>query len=242
VITLPFAIDSEMRRWLLSLFFASSLLTSAQEMTQTKTAPLTPEQQAKADANVQMLRDANDLLGKGDYDGALAKVTTELQADPHSLPGYVLRGAIYTQKRMWDKAQSDYETAHLINPHSNIVQFNLAEIDFTRKLYDAARPGFVALESDPSDIGDLAIYKVFLCDLFAGHEDVAAKELAAFNAVGSHASYYFANAAWDLFHHNVDDARGWLVSASDIYTPQKNGFYAASLRETGYLPLPPPKN
>jgi Tfp pilus assembly protein PilF len=233
--------DSAMRRWLLLFLSAFSLLAPAQEMTKTATVPLTPEQQAKADVNVEMLREANDLLGKGNYDGALAKVSAELQADPRSLPGYVLRGAIYTQKRMWDKAHSDYETAHLINPHSNIVQFNLAEIDFTRKLYDAARPGFVELESDPSDIGDLATYKVFLCDLFAGHEALATKELAAFNAVGSHASFYFANAAWDLFHHNVEDARGWLVSASNIYTPQKNGFYSASLRETGYLPLPPPK-
>jgi tetratricopeptide (TPR) repeat protein len=230
-----------MRPWLLLLFSAFSILAPAQEIAKTAITPLTPEQQAKAQANVQILRDANDLLSKGDYDGALAKVTTVLQADPRSVSGYVLRGAIYTQKRMWAKAQSDYETAHLINPHSNIVQFNLAEINFTRKLYDAARPGFVELESDPSDIGDLASYKVFLCDLFAGHEVLAAKELAAFNTVGSHASFYFANAAWDLFHHKVEDARGWLVSASNIYTPQKNGFYSASLRETGYLPLPPPK-
>jgi hypothetical protein len=58
--------------------------------------------------------------------------------------------------------------------------------------------------------------------------------------VGGNPSYYFANAAWDLVHHKPDEARSWLGSASDIYTPAKNGFYAASLFDTGYLPLKPP--
>jgi hypothetical protein len=44
-------------------------------------------------------------------------------------------------------------------------------------------PAFVALEKDP-DMGDFASYKVFLCDLFGGHEDAASKELDAFNEAG----------------------------------------------------------
>jgi hypothetical protein len=108
-----------------------------------------------------------------------------------------------------------------------------------QKQYDVARPGFVLLEKDP-DMGDFASYKVFLCDLFGGHEAAARKELDVFNDVMGNPSYYFANAAWSLVHKNIEDARSWLVSASHIYPPQKNAYYAQSLRDLGYLPLPAP--
>jgi tetratricopeptide (TPR) repeat protein len=212
----------------------------AQEVVKS-TPTVSPELAAKADELVGMLRDANDLLGKGDTNGALVKVNAVLQADPRSLAGYVLRGAIYSKEKQWAKAQGDYEAAHLISPHSPVVQFNLAEIHFVQKQYDAARPGFIALEVDhDSDLGDLASYKVFLCDLLAGHDAVAQQELDAFNKVGGNPSYYFANAAWNLVHHKPDDARDWLASANNIYAEEKNGFYAASLFDLGYLPLPPP--
>jgi hypothetical protein len=108
-----------------------------------------------------------------------------------------------------------------------------------QKQYDVARPGFVALENDP-DMGDFASYKVFLCDLFGGHPDVAKKELDAFDDVMGNPSYYFSNAAWSLVHKNTEEARSWLLSASRIYPPQKNVYYAQSLRDLGYLPLPQP--
>jgi Tfp pilus assembly protein PilF len=190
---------------------------------------------------VDALREANQMLSEGDNDGALAKVNPIIQTYPKLLAAYVLRGAIYTNKKMWDKAQSDFDTAHLLDPNNAIVNFNISEVKFVQKQYDAARPGFDALRSEKdSDISDLAAFKVFLCDLLGGHEDVAKKELDAFNQVGSNASYYYANAAWDLIHHQTEDARGWLASAGRIYAPQKNGFYSLSLTQLGYLPLPPP--
>jgi Tfp pilus assembly protein PilF len=206
-----------------------------------KSAPVvTPELEAKAEMLVGVLRQANDLLSKGDLPGAISKVNIVLKADPRNLAAYLLRGAIYSKEKQWPQAQSDYEAAHLIDPHSAVVQFNLAEIYFAQKQFDAARPGFASLEADPSsDLGDLSAYKVFLCDLFGGHDDAAAKDLAVFNQVGTNPSYYFANATWDLYHHKTEDGRGWLLSANNIYPPQKNGFYAASLFENGYLPLPP---
>jgi Tfp pilus assembly protein PilF len=212
----------------------------AQEVVKS-TPTVSPELAAKADELVGMLRDANDLLGKGDTNGALVKVNAVLQADPRSLAGYVMRGAIYSSLKQWDKAQGDYEAANLINPHSPIVQYNLAEIHFVQKQYDVARPGFVELEANnKTDIGDLATYKVFLCDLFGGHEDAAARDLESIDDVGENPSYYFGHAAWSLYHHKPEEARDWLRSANNIYSSQKNGFYATSLFETGYLPLPPP--
>jgi tetratricopeptide (TPR) repeat protein len=228
-------------RFLLLLPAIVSLAHAQQVVKSADPVIMDPALKAKADAIVLTLREANQLLSVGDLDGALLKVNGAIEEDPRSIAAYVLRGAIYSKKKMYDKAQADYEAAHLISPHNLVVEFNLAELNFVQKKYDAARPGFAGLESDETtDIGDLAQYKVFLCDLFGAHEQVAAKDLDAFNEVGSRASYYYGNAAWDLYHHKTDDARSWLASAGRIYAPQKNGFYLASLFDAGYLPMPTP--
>jgi Tfp pilus assembly protein PilF len=196
---------------------------------------------AKAAENQRQLRMAGEKAHAGDTDGAVAQINGVLQNDPRNVAAFSLRAQIYNEKKMWDKAANDYQAAHLIDPTNVIINFNIAEVQFEQKMYDAARLGFVSLQSDhTTDIGDLAAYKVFLCDLLGGHEDVAAKELDAFNQVGSKASYYYSNAAWSLFHHKVEDARSWLTSASHIYSPNKNSLYSTTLAELGYLPLPPP--
>jgi Tfp pilus assembly protein PilF len=224
----------------LLLLFVASAPALAQEVTKSPTPP-SPQLQAQAQQLVKLLQDANEALAHGDTTTALQKVNAVLQADPRSLAGYVLRGAIYSQLKQWDRAQGDYEAANLINPHSPIVQYNLANVYFKQKQYAAARPGFLELEADnKTDIGDLATYKVFLCDLFGGHQDAAARDLESIDDVGSNPSYYFAHAAWSLYHQKPEEARGWLKSANNIYSVQKNGFYASDLFELGYLPLPPP--
>ena len=191
------------------------------------------------DPALPLLREAFEALQNNQNDNALAKANAAIETNPKSLSAYVLRGSIYFKKKLWAQSEKDFLTAAQYDPKSSAIRFNLAEIKFAQKQYDAARPEYVALETD-SEIGDLNSYKVFLCDLFGGHQDMAAKELAAFNAVGSNPSYYYANAAWSLVHKNTEDARSWLTSAVEIYTPQKNNYYSASLRDNGYLPLPPP--
>jgi hypothetical protein len=125
-----------------------------------------------------------------------------------------------------------------LNSNYTIAHFNLNEIVFMQKKYEDARPGFVSLEKDII-WGDLATYKVFLCDLFGGHEEAAQSELASFDKASDEPSYYYANAAWFLFQKRPDDARPWLDSAAGIYAPEKGSLYTSSLEELGYLPLPP---
>jgi tetratricopeptide (TPR) repeat protein len=182
---------------------------------------------------------ANTLESTKDLDDALNIINNAVKTNPKSFAALTLRGMIYSTKKDWSNAQADFIAALQLDPNNVVVKFNISETKFVQKQYDAARPGFVALESDPA-MGDFASYKVFLCDLLGGHEDVASKELAAFNAAATHPSYYFSNAAWYLVHKKPEDARGWLISASNIYVPSKNTFYAASLKDLGYLPLPPP--
>jgi Tfp pilus assembly protein PilF len=191
------------------------------------------------DAAQQMIADAMKKMNANDVDGALNSLSQAIKLNPNSTGAYVLRASIYCQKKQWTQAEDDFKAAARIAPKNAVLQFNLVEVKFMQKQYDVARPGYLALEKDP-DMGDFASYKVFLCDLFGGHQDVAKKELDVFNSTMGNPSYYFANAAWDLYHRNLDDARDWLLSASRIYPPRKNAYYSQSLRDLGYLPIPEP--
>lgn len=182
---------------------------------------------------------AFQLLNAGQADAAMEKINALLLANPKYVDGYLLRGNIYAKKNLWPQAGKEYESALAIDPTNVTAKFNLGETKFKVKDYDGARAVFVTVQSDPNN-GDLAAYKVFLCDLYGGHDDAAAKELDAFNQAATHASYYFSNVAWDLYHKKPEDARGWLNSATNIYAPNKVAVYSVSLHDLGYLPLPPP--
>lgn len=217
---------------------AQMQLSSAAPATNSQPVIATPTP-PQEDPAIQLLREAFDLLSQKKSDAALEKANAAIQAAPRNPETYLMRGNVYVEKGLWDQAAKDYQTVLDIDGKNALAKFNLAEIDFKQKKYDQARAGFAALGQD-SDIGDISTYKVFLCDLFGAHEDAAAKELDAFNQVGANASYYFANGAWSLYHHQTEEARGWLTSAARIYDPPKFKLYASTLLDLGYLPLPPP--
>jgi tetratricopeptide (TPR) repeat protein len=181
---------------------------------------------------------------------ALSSLTQAIQLNPNDPSAYYLRGSIYLQRKQLPEAQSDFETFVRLDPKNIVIKYNLNEVIFMQKKYDQARAGFVTLQNvkdspvNGLDLGDFAKYKVFLCDLFGGHEDVAKAELDAFNKQGEGCGYYFANAAWDLYHKNIEGARSWLEPASRIWKdePKKFTTYGESLRYLGYLPLPLPKD
>jgi len=230
-------------RYLSFILCASVLLLSPPGRAQQPATTNTPGSTltSPSDAAKQMIADAIKQMNANDADGALHSLTQALALNPNITLAYVLRASIYCQKKQWTQAEDDFRTAARIDPTNVVLKFQLVDVKFMQKQYDAARPGFVALESDP-DMGDFASYKVFLCDLFGGHEDAAKKELDVFNDAMGNPSYYFANAAWDLVHKNIEDARSWLLSASRIYPPRKNFYYAQSLRDLGYLPIPGPND
>ncbi len=186
------------------------------------------------DASTQMIKAAMTAMDKNDIDGAIAKLSEAIRLNPRSSGAYVLRASLYCQKKQWAQAEQDFTTASQFAPTNVVLKFNIIEVKFMQKQYDAARPGYVALEKDP-DMGDFASYKVFLCDLAGGHIPQAQKELAAFNEAGGNPSYYFSNAAWDIYQKKYDDAKGWLESASNIYPPRKNAYYSEGLIYIGYL-------
>jgi Tfp pilus assembly protein PilF len=217
---------------------AQQLATTAPSSLPTAPAKAaSPTLTSPADAAQKLIADAIQKMNADDVDGCLNDLSQALKLNPESTGAYVLRASIYSHRKQWPQAEADFNAAARLAPTNIVVKFNLSEVKFQQKQYDLARPGFLALEKDP-DMGDFASYKVFLCDLFGGHEDVAKKELDVFNDTMGNPSYYYANAAWSLVHKNIDDAHSWLLSASHIYPPQKNGLYSQSLEDLGYLPPP----
>jgi Tfp pilus assembly protein PilF len=195
----------------------------------------------------KLIAEAIKKMNANDVDGALRSLSQAITLNPNATGAFVLRASIYCQKKQWAQAEDDFKTAARIAPTNIVLKFNLVEVKFMQGLYDVARPGFVNLTKDPDviknspEMVDFASYKVFLCDLLGGHLPQAQKELDVFNDTMGNPSYYFSNAAWDLVHKkDINDAREWLLSASRIYTPEKNAYYAQSLRTLGYLPIPSP--
>jgi len=193
---------------------------------------------AKGDPAYSLIEDALQFVELHDLDGALKKLNEAIKLNPRSTSALVLRGCVYGAQKQWLPAEEDFKAASFISPDDIQVKLLLADVKFSEKEYNAARMLYAALISDP-DWGDLAAYRVLLCDMASGHDAAAAKEFAAFNQAGENPSYYFSNAAWSLSHKKIEDAKGWLDSAGRIYPQKKNAAYAQGLVDLGYLPLPP---
>jgi len=199
--------------------------------------PSPPPAVSPADSHFQY-QDIQLLEQQGKYKEALAKANAAVEADPQHITPYIIRGHIYSEMSELDKADADFQTILQIDPGNFPAQFNRCEIKLSKKDYDTARQGFFTLEKNP-DWGDLAKYKVFVCDLFGGHEIAAESELETFKKEETHASYFFANATWSFYHKQPQEAQGWLDSARHIYPRKTYYFYSATLVDNGYIaPLP----
>jgi Tfp pilus assembly protein PilF len=224
-------------RVLLALFFASAGHGPAQEISTNAITASSQLTQQNIDAVSNLLQEAYQLSDSGDLDKALRTVDAALQIDAHNASAYELRGSIYIKEKLWDRAEDDYNTALAISPTTTAFKYKLAEIKFLQKAYDEARPRFAAIVNDPG-LGDLAAFKVFVCDAYSGHETRAAADLAAFNKEGKSPAYYFANALWCFTHKDPDGGKNWLVKGSDVYGAAKADFYLASLKENNSLHAP----
>jgi len=228
------------RSFTYGIIFATCLVLAPGSIAQEPSAnTTTPPPSATISIRVQqIIAESQQSLDNGDLDNALASVDSALQLDPHNASLYELRGSIYIKKKLWDRAENDYQSALQIDPTATSFKYKLAEIKFLQKAYAAARPGFLALESDPG-LGELAKYKVFLCDLFGYQEAIARQELDALNkAPEKHQSYYFCNAVWDLYHQNRQGANKWIVAASHLYSSSEMDLYLSNLKQSDSLSAP----
>lgn len=207
-----------------ALILLCSGMATAQEPP-TNTAPT-----SLADTVKNLLTESSQDLAEGDYESAIRDASTAIQLDPKNASAYELRGSVYIEEKLWDRAERDYTSAEKISPDA-VYQYKLGEIKFLAKAYEDARPRFAALEGDER-LGSLATYKVFLCDLLGRHEDAAQRDLAALDAGERIPAYYFSHAAWDLYHADHAGATKCFGAADQLYDRSVSEIYIASLLES----------
>ena len=183
-----------------------------------------------------VLHQASQDFSDDKADVAMREVSLALQLDPKNLSAYELRSSIFVSQKLWDRAEDDIRAADKIRPDV-AYKYKLGEIRYLARDYGNARPRFAALVSDPR-LGDLATYKVMLCDLIGGHEAIAARDLAEIDRGERKPSYYFGHAAWELVHNRRSDAQKWFAQAQQIYDSTTLDIYIASLLESQRVRLP----
>jgi tetratricopeptide (TPR) repeat protein len=200
------------------------------------TNPMAAAPPSVANAVSSLLSKASGHLADGNWDQAVREASLAIQLDSKNAAGYEVRGSIYVQEKLWDRAERDYTTAYKFNPDI-AYKYKLAQIKFLQKDYDDARLRFAALQED-ARLGDLATYHVFLCDLLDRHEALAARELGALGQVEKHPSYYYCHAAWYLYHDQRPEANKWFASAEQLFDSSTDDLYVSSLIEAQPLHIP----
>jgi hypothetical protein len=185
---------------------------------------------ARADDATGKLPTASDLVERattdvadGKLDRARTEVIAALAIEPNNAAALDLRGSIYVEQKLWPLAERDYTRLNQLSPDP-AYQYKLAQIKFLQKLYDDARPMFAALKDDPR-LGDLARYKVFVCDLFGAHEAIAARDLDLLDSTGEKPSYYYGRALWLGMHGQNPAAGHYVAHASGKFSPTVCGLY-----------------
>ena len=175
------------------------------------------------------------------FDDALTTLNEAIELNPKNQVPYFLRASIFASRNIWPAAEKDLLVAESITPQDVDIEMFLGDVFLMEKKYDDARTRFAALTND-SNRGDLATYKVFVCDVLGGHSVAAAKELDTFDHLPAKPSCYYAHATSSLVNGKTADGRRWLDSAAVLYGPAVTAPYAQCLRGLGYLPLPPKPN
>ncbi len=155
-----------------------------------------------------------------------------------------LRGAVYTKMRNFKAARPHFakalELAKGMTRESFHPRFNLAELDFVEKKWDAARESFQKLLKDPGKPGtasdSLMKFKIMICDLQQKKTADADVQMATFDqwSVDSPA-YYYGNAVKEFSKDNKESANEWLEQAKRIYPKEMNEVFNDSLVEMGWL-------
>jgi tetratricopeptide (TPR) repeat protein len=162
-------------------------------------------------------------MDEGKLDRARTDAIAALAIDPNNTAALDLRASIYFEQKLWSLAERDYTRLNQISPDP-AYQYKLAQIKFLQKMYDDARPMFAALKDDPR-LGDLARYKVFICDLFGRHEAIAARDLELLDQTGGKPSYYYGRALWLGMHDQNSAAGHYIAQATGKFSDSINALY-----------------
>src|SRR5437899_277358 len=175
-----------------------------------------------------------------DFDSAARLAEQADTAEPNQPQVLNLRGAILLEQQKYDEAEGFFKQTLKADPKFREAQFNLADVPFRNKDYAKARDRFQALlkqtpGGDKNQAAQLINFKVFLTYLLEGKDSRAQKLMEQFQFSGDTPALYYAEAAWEFQHDNVDKANDWITSARKIYPSASNTLYAGGFYDLGWL-------
>src|SRR5207248_1036613 len=144
------------------------------------------------------------------------------------------------EQQKYGEAEGFFNEALKVDPKFREAQFNLADVPFRNKDYAEARDRFQALlkqtpGGDKNQAAQLINFKIFLTYLLEGKDSRAQKLKEQFQFSGDTPALYYAEAAWEFKHDNVEKANDWVASARKIYPSASNALYAGGFYDLGWL-------
>src|SRR5438552_419851 len=207
------------------------LMTAAERSEKTKAVA-----RSKFEQSQQALR-------QRDFATALKLIDEADQADPNQPATLNLRGEILMQQQQFDQAEAAFKKAAKLDPKLSEAQFNLAQIPFKKKEYAKARERFETLYKrtpggDKNQAAELIKFRIYHTLLLEGKESRAHAMMEEFQFTGDTPALYYAQAAWEYKHNNVEKAAEWTTSANKIYSAALNNIFADPFYDVGWVQRP----
>jgi Flp pilus assembly protein TadD len=182
-------------------------------------------------------------LRQRDFATALKLVDQADQADPNQPATLNLRGEILMQQQQFDDAEAAFKKAAKLDPKLREAQYNLAQIPFKKKDYAKAQERFETLYKrtpggDKNQAAELIKFKIYMTLLLEGKESRAHAMMEEFQFTGDTPALYYAQAAWEYKHNNLEKAADWTSSANKIYSPALNSVFADAFYDVGWMQRP----
>ena len=151
-----------------------------------------------------------------------------------------LRAGCYVELRAFKKAYAIFEKLHALSPKSPNISFNLAELEFVMKNWEAAHQRFsdllTILPASNKSLTHLSEFKLLLCKLKTNRVDEARAMANKYGEWDDTPYYYYANAAV-LFHDGKDEeAKKVLRNALFIWRDKAQlSAWQDTMIEVGYV-------
>lgn len=151
-----------------------------------------------------------------------------------------LRAGCYVEMRSFDKAYPIFEEVLKITPQSTNIRFNLAELDFVMRNWEAAHKKFSELTEllPPENKGmiQLCEFKMLLCKLKTNRVDEARAMQDKYGEWDDTPYYYYAKAALLYHDEKTEEAKKILRDALFVWR-DKNllSSWQDTLIEFGYV-------
>ena len=225
-------------------------LLSAQEANKPERELMPHEQaflnmpQEKRDDFMKKLGDAQRLFtGKRVFE-ALEKVSEAQAIYPDSPDLLNLRGACEVEFRSFDKALASFRRADELHPGNPDIVFNIAEILFVKKEWDAAETQFskvlTLIGKDPEAIklqlSRLVEFKLLLCKIKLGKHAEAVSMAQKYDYLDDSPYHYYAEAAIHFSEKRDVEAEACMARGGRVFqNPAILAPWQDTMIEFGYI-------